>query len=77
LCHHCADGVVKSKDSVVANAQLDIFCDIESTKSQITDNSGSFKFSVNPDGEYSMMVTKKGYLPTKVDIALENINENE
>ncbi len=69
-------GVVKSKDSVVANAQLDIFCDIESTKSQITDNSGSFKFSVNPDGEYSMMVNKKGYLPTKVDIPLENINEN-
>ena len=69
-------GKVKDKDSVISNAQLDVFSNIEATKTQITDNNGDFQFSVNPDGEYKMMVNKKGYLPSMVDINLQNINEN-
>ena len=69
-------GKVKDKDSVVSNAQLDIFSNIEATKTQKTDNNGDFQFTVNPDGEYKMMVNKKGYLPSMVDINLQNINEN-
>lgn len=69
-------GKVKDKDSVVSNAQLDIYSNIEATKTQITDNNGEFQFTVNPDGEYKMMVNKKGYLPSMVDINLQNINEN-
>lgn len=69
-------GTVKDKDSVIANAQLDVYSNIEATKTHLTDNQGEFKFSVNPDGEYSMMVNKKGYLPTKVDISLANVDEN-
>ncbi len=69
-------GKVKDNDSLVANAQLDIYSNIEATKTQITDNNGEFQFSVNPDGEYKMSVNKKGYLPTMLDINLQNINEN-
>ncbi len=69
-------GKVKDKDSLVSNAQLDIYSNIESTKTQITDNNGEFQFSVNPDGEYKMMVNKKGYLPSMMDINLQNLNEN-
>ena len=69
-------GKVKDQDSVVSNAQLDIYSNIEATKTQITDNNGDFQFSVNPDGEYKMMVNKKGYLPSMIDINLQNINEN-
>ncbi len=69
-------GTVKDKDSVIANAQLDLYSNIEATKTHMTDNQGEFRFTVNPDGEYSMMVNKKGYLPTKVDISLDNVNEN-
>ena len=49
---------------------------MEDMKTQLTDNNGAFKFSLNPDGEYSMTVNKKGMLPKKVDIAMENIGEN-
>ncbi len=69
-------GTVKDKDSVIANAQLDIYSNIEATKTQITDNNGQFQFTVNPDGDYSMMINKKGYLPSKVDIDLQNIGED-
>lgn len=69
-------GTVKDKDSVISNAQLDIYSNIEATKTQITDNNGQFQFTVNPDGEYKMMVNKKGYLPTTVDLDLQSINEN-
>ena len=70
------NGVIKSRDTVVVNAQIDLYSNIEEMKTQLTDNSGAFKFSLNPDGEYSMTVNKKGMLPKKVDIAMENIGEN-
>lgn len=70
------NGVIKSRDTVVVNAQIDLYSNIEETKTQLTDNAGAFKFSLNPDGEYSMTVNKKGMLPKKVDIAIENIGEN-
>jgi outer membrane protein OmpA-like peptidoglycan-associated protein len=69
-------GTVRDKDSVLANAQLDIYSNIEAQKTQITDNDGKFQFTVNPDGDYSMMVNKKGYLPSKVDIDLQNLGED-
>lgn len=70
------NGVVKTRDTVVVNAQIDLYSNIEELKSQLTDNNGAFKFSLNPDGEYSMSINKKGMLPKKVDIAMENIGEN-
>ncbi len=70
------NGVIKSRDTVVVNAQIDLYSNMEEMKTQLTDNNGAFKFSLNPDGEYSMTVNKKGMLPKKVDIAMENIGEN-
>lgn len=70
------NGVIKSRDTLVINAQIDLYSSIEDVKTQLTDNNGAFKFSLNPDGEYSMTVNKKGMLPKKVDIAFENIGEN-
>jgi outer membrane protein OmpA-like peptidoglycan-associated protein len=70
------NGVIKSRDTVIVNAQIDLYSSIEDVKTQLTDNNGAFKFSLNPDGEYSMTVNKKGMLPKKVDIAIENIGEN-
>lgn len=70
------NGIIKSRDTIVVNAQIDLYSNIEDMKTQLTDNNGVFKFSLNPDGEYSMTVNKKGMLPKKVDIAMENIGEN-
>jgi outer membrane protein OmpA-like peptidoglycan-associated protein len=70
------NGVIKSRDTIVVNAQIDLYSNMEDMKTQLTDNNGVFKFSLNPDGEYSMTVNKKGMLPKKVDIAMENIGEN-
>ena len=70
------NGVIKTRDTVIVNAQIDLYSSIEDVKTQLTDNNGVFKFSLNPDGEYSMTVNKKGMLPKKVDIAMENIGEN-
>jgi outer membrane protein OmpA-like peptidoglycan-associated protein len=70
------NGVIKTRDTVIVNAQIDLYSSIEDVKTQLTDNNGAFKFSLNPDGEYSMTVNKKGMLPKKVDIAMENIGEN-
>lgn len=70
------NGVIKSRDTVIVNAQIDLYSNMEDMKTQLTDNNGAFKFSLNPDGEYSMTVNKKGMLPKKVDVAIENIGEN-
>ena len=70
------NGIIKSRDTIVVNAQIDLYSNLEDMKTQLTDNNGAFKFSLNPDGEYSMTVNKKGMLPKKVDIAMENIGEN-
>ncbi len=70
------NGIIKSRDTIVVNAQIDLYSNMEDMKTQLTDNNGAFKFSLNPDGEYSMTVNKKGMLPKKVDIAMENIGEN-
>ena len=70
------NGIIKSRDTIVVNAQIDLYSNLEDMKTQLTDNNGGFKFSLNPDGEYSMTVNKKGMLPKKVDIAMENIGEN-
>ena len=70
------NGVIKTRDTVIVNAQIDLYSNMEEMKTQLTDNNGAFKFSLNPDGEYSMTVNKKGMLPKKVDIAMENIGEN-
>jgi outer membrane protein OmpA-like peptidoglycan-associated protein len=70
------NGIIKSRDTIVVNAQIDLYSNMENMKTQLTDNNGAFKFSLNPDGEYSMTVNKKGMLPKKVDIAMENIGEN-
>ena len=69
-------GVVKSKDSVVAQAQLDVYSNIEETKTHFTNDEGKFKFSVNPDGEYSMTVNKKGFLPAKTDLPINDLNDS-
>ncbi len=70
------NGIIKSRDTIVVNAQIDLYSNMEDMKTQLTDNNGAFIFSLNPDGEYSMTVNKKGMLPKKVDIAMENIGEN-
>jgi len=69
-------GVVKSKDSVVAQAQLDVYSNIEETKTHFTNDEGKFNFSVNPDGEYNMTVNKKGFLPAKTDLPINDLNDS-
>ena len=69
-------GVVKSKDSVVAQAQLDVYSNIEEMKTHYTNDEGKFKFSVNPDGQYSMTVNKKGFLPAKTDLPINDLNDS-
>ena len=69
-------GTVKDKDSVIANAQLDVYSNIEATKTHLTDNQGEFKFSVNPDGEYSMMVNNTFIFQKKLMIKNSNNPHN-
>jgi peptidoglycan-associated lipoprotein len=44
-------------------------------QTQMTDEKGEFKFSVNPEGEYNMMVNKKGFLPANVSIDLNKVDK--
>lgn len=61
------EGVVKSDGAPLAGATVSIFnFDQEKIKDLTTSGSGSFSFSLKPDEEYNMLITKPGFITERI-----------
>ncbi len=72
------EGSVKENGKPLSGAQITLASDETGTKKETTTNSsGSFSFSLKANEEYSIFVTKAGYIKTKIMYSTMGFSEEE
>jgi len=63
----------KQKDIALEGSVVTLFKGAQQVQSQSTNNSGKFKFSLDPNNDYTLTVTKPGYITKRFSISTYNV----
>lgn len=63
----------KQKDQALEGAVCTLFKGGQQVQSQVTTNSGKFKFVLDPNNEYTLTITKAGYITKRFTISTYNV----